>query len=50
MTDEDLLKTLRPENYTGRAPEQTEEFLEEVVRPILSANKDILGIKAEINV
>jgi adenylosuccinate lyase len=34
----------------GRAPQQTQEFLDEVVKPILDANKDILGVKAEINV
>ena len=47
---ESLQKVMRPENYVGRAPQQTEEFLAEVVQPILDANKDALGITAEVNV
>ena len=50
MTKEEILPILKPINFVGRAPKQTEEFLEEVVKPILDANKDILGVKAEINV
>ena len=34
----------------GRAPQQVEEFVEEVIQPILDANKELLGVKAEINV
>ena len=47
---ESLQKVMRPENYVGRAPQQTEEFLATVVQPILDANKDALGITAEVNV
>ena len=47
---ESLQKVMRPENYVGRAPQQTEEFLAAVVQPILDANKDALGITAEVNV
>lgn len=50
ISKEALQKVLKPENYVGRAPEQTLEFLNEVIKPILSANKDELGLKAEINV
>ena len=39
-----------PSRYVGRAPRQVEEFLEEVVRPLLGANEAVLGRKAEINV
>ena len=39
-----------PARYVGRAPKQVEEFLEEVIRPILDQNREILGVKAEINV
>ena len=39
-----------PSNYVGRAPQQTEEFLRDVVRPLLDANKDALGVTAEVNV
>ena len=47
---EELKKTMDPMRYVGRAPEQVEEFLNEVIRPILEENRDCLGMKAEINV
>ena len=47
---EDLEKTMDPSKYVGRAPEQVEEFLRDVINPILEANKDELGLSAEINV
>ena len=47
---DELKKTMDPARYVGRAPKQVEEFLEEVIRPILDENRDILGVKAEINV
>jgi len=34
---ETLSKVLSPENYTGRAAEQVEKYLSEVVRPLLAA-------------
>ena len=49
--DLDELKTLlKPENYVGRAPEQTEEFIREYVRPVLLAHADEMGVTVEINV
>ena len=39
-----------PAKYVGRAPLQVENFLKNVVNPVLEANKEILGMKAEINV
>ena len=47
---DDLKKSMDPARYTGRAKEQVEEFLAEVIRPILEENKDLLGMTAEINV
>ena len=47
---EDLKKSMDPSRYVGRAPRQVDEFLAEVVDPILDANRDVLGMKAEINV
>ena len=46
----DIEKVLVPENFTGRAPEQVEEFLNNVIRPVLAANADCLGQKAELSV
>ena len=50
ISKEDLQKVMKPENYIGRAAEQTTEFLDQVIKPILSANRDVLGLDAEINV
>lgn len=50
MTMEQIEAILEPKNFVGRSPEQTVEFITEVVNPILEANKDILGMTAEINV
>ena len=50
LTREELEGCLVPERYTGRAKEQTEEYLAEVVRPMLEENRKELGVKAEINV
>lgn len=50
LTLEELQKTMDPSKYTGRAKEQVEAFLTNVIQPILEENKDLLGMKAEINV
>ena len=47
---EDLRKTMDPARYVGRAPLQVDNFLKNVVDPVLDANKELLGVKAEINV
>ena len=41
---------MQPDKYVGRAPRQVVKYLEEVIQPILDENKDVLGVKAEINV
>jgi adenylosuccinate lyase len=50
QTLEDLQKSMDPSRYTGRAKEQTEAFIANVVQPVLDAHKDLLGVKVEINV
>lgn len=47
---EKLQETMEPARYVGRAPLQVEKFLEEVVRPILTENRELLGVEAEITV
>ncbi len=47
---DELKAAMDPSRYTGRAKEQVEEFLEEVIRPVLDENREELGVKAEINV
>ena len=50
VTLEELEKILQPEKYTGRAKEQTADFLEEEVKPVLERYNDIEDEKPEINV
>ena len=47
---EEIEEMLVPENFTGRAPQQVEDFLNDYVKPVLLANKDVLGEKAELSV
>jgi adenylosuccinate lyase len=50
LTKEQIESTLQPEQYVGRAPYQVTVYLRDVVQPVLDANKDELGVRAEINV
>ena len=50
MTMEQLNSIMKPENFVGRAPVQTEEYITEYIKPILEENADLLGMTAEINV
>ena len=50
MTLEELQKSMDPKKYVGCSEHQVDKFLAEVVKPILDANKELLGVKAEINV
>ncbi len=47
---EDLKKTMEPERYVGRSPEQVTDFLREEVAPVLERYRAALGEKAEIEV
>ena len=47
---EDLKKTMDPAKYVGRSREQVDNFLKNVIRPVLEENKELLGLKAEITV
>lgn len=50
MSEAELEETLDPADFVGRAPRQVEEFLAETIRPLLAANKDSLGQRAELKV
>ena len=50
LTKEQIEANLKPELYVGRAPRQVEVFLRDVVRSVLDAHKEELGVTAEINV
>ena len=50
LTLDELKKTMDPSKYTGRASVQVDAYVDKVIRPLLDKNKEILGVKAEINV
>lgn len=49
MKLEELMSVLNPENYTGRAPQQVEEFIGEYVKPLLEKS-GAQDIKVELKV
>ncbi|MCR4745377.1 MAG: adenylosuccinate lyase [Lachnospiraceae bacterium] len=50
VTLDELKANLQPSKYVGRADVQVKAFLENVINPILEEYKELLGLKAEINV
>lgn len=50
VTLEQLKAIMKPELYVGRAPQQTEEFVENYIKPITEKYKDLLGMNVEIKV
>ncbi len=50
MGIDELKEAMDPKKYTGRAAAQVEEFIEGTVRPVLDANRELLGVKAQISV
>lgn len=47
---DELKKSMDPSKYTGCASMQVDEFLNNHVKPVLEENKELLGLKADINV
>ncbi|MBP0963064.1 MAG: adenylosuccinate lyase [Oscillospiraceae bacterium] len=50
LTREEVDALLDPAKFTGRAPQQTAEFNETLIKPILEANADLLGERAQLSV
>ena len=50
VTLEELKEILKPEKYVGRAPEQTREFLDEVLGPVLERYRNTKTSEAEVTV
>jgi adenylosuccinate lyase len=50
MTKEELEASMDPSRYTGRAKQQVEAYLRDVIAPLLAANQDVLGVQVEIHV
>lgn len=47
---EELEKHMDPSFYTGRAEGQTDDFVKNIILPIVDENKNLIGMDAEINV
>ena len=47
---EELQASMEPSKYIGRSVLQVENFLKNVIKPVLNENKELLGVKAQINV
>ena len=50
LNADEIEAILRPEDFTGRSAEQVEEFLTDIIEPILKENEKLLGEKAELSV
>ena len=50
LSREEVDELLDPALFTGRAPQQTEEFNRIYIHPILEANADLLGERAQLSV
>ena len=50
VTRQDIEKILDPQNFTGRSQQQVEDFLRDVIRPVLDENRALLGETQELSV
>lgn len=50
LSKDEIMEIMQPENFVGRASEQTEEFLRNDVSPVLEKYRALLGVSVEINV
>ena len=50
LSKDEIMEIMQPENFVGRASEQTEEFLKNDVSPVLEKYRALLGVSVEINV
>ncbi|MBR5558746.1 MAG: adenylosuccinate lyase [Oscillospiraceae bacterium] len=50
LSREEVDALLDPAKFTGRAPQQTVEFNETLIKPILEANAQLLGERAQLSV
>lgn len=50
LSREEIEAELRPEAFTGRSAHQVDEFLKNVLGPVLAANPEAAGQTAELSV
>ncbi len=50
LSGEDVQNLTEPSDYIGRSAEQTVEFIEEYIKPVIEENRDFLGHETELKV
>ena len=50
LSREEIESELKPEDFTGRASQQVEDYLSEAINPLLRAHPEDLGMKSELSV
>lgn len=50
VTKEEIEAILQPEKFIGRSAEQVDEFLTDIMQPLLNEHADVLGEKEELTV
>lgn len=50
VTREEIEAILQPEKFIGRSAEQVDEFLTDIIQPLLDEHADVLGEKEELTV
>ena len=50
VTLDELNALMNPSDFVGRAPQQTQEFVENEINPILEKYSDLLGVEVDIKV
>lgn len=50
LSKDEIVSIMKFDKFTGRAAQQTEEFLESIVRPIIKENEEFIGVDVVINV
>ncbi|MCI8285502.1 MAG: adenylosuccinate lyase [Firmicutes bacterium] len=50
LTEEDVAQLTNPSDYIGRSAQQTVEFVEEYIKPVVEENKEFIGQTAELKV
>lgn len=50
MTKEELYELLKPENFIGCAALQVDDFINQVIQPVIGERRDLLGLDGEVRV
>ena len=50
MSEEELKSILKPENFIGCAAMQVDDFINQVINPVLQKNRELLGVEGHVRV